>query len=42
MRTLITKPSNCHDLFIGPRLCRRVAEFDHMFQAKETLIWRID
>ena len=38
MRTLITKPSNCYDPFIGQRLCRRVTEFDHKFQAKETVI----
>ena len=42
MRTLITKPSNVYDPFTGQRLGHRVTEFDHKFQAKETVVWRID
>jgi hypothetical protein len=42
MRTLITKPNNGHDLFTGQRLGHRVARFDHKFEEKEMVIWRID
>lgn len=34
--------SNVHDPFTNQQLCRRVTGFTHRFQAKETVLWRID
>lgn len=38
----LPKPSNVYDPFTGQRLYRRVTGFDQEFQAKETVLWRID